>query len=74
MQATAKNNFFLTDISSYGKLSRLSVVKYGEFYQHLLLGLCGESNAQYLKLAHKIVDIADSAYTLRQSDVIEQAS
>jgi hypothetical protein len=76
MQTAAKNSFLLTDISSYGKLAGLPAFKSGEFYQHLLLGLCKGATAKqhFLILAHKVIAIADAAYTLRQSEVIEQAS
>ena len=77
MQTAARSNLFLTDFPSFGILAGVhTATKYGEFYQHLLSELRkGIHNKQFfLRLAQRIVDVADQAYTIRRSDVIEQAS
>jgi tetratricopeptide (TPR) repeat protein len=75
MQTAASSSFFI-DTSSLKRLAGIQITStYGDWYQQLFSGLRkGIYTKQYLlEFAKQVVRIADCAYTIRHTEVIEQA-
>jgi tetratricopeptide (TPR) repeat protein len=73
---TAASSSFLIDTSSLKRLTGIQTTStYGDLYQQLFSGLRKGIYTKYslLEFAKHIVRIADCAYTVRQTEVIEQA-
>jgi hypothetical protein len=77
MQTVAKRRLFLTASPSFERLAGLQKsTRQGEFYQQLFPALHEGiySRRFFLDLANAAIDIADHAFSLRKSNVIEEAS
>jgi len=72
MQTAAKNNLFLTDVSSKESFD----TKYsGRLYQQIVLTLIRNSSdrQQHQVLAQRLIAVAENAYMYRQMDVVDQS-
>ena len=77
MQAAANSNLILTDLSSFKRLAGLQKdISHAAFYQHVLSELIrGVHRKQtFTELGNNLVALAEHAYGLRRTDVIEQVS
>jgi tetratricopeptide (TPR) repeat protein len=67
MQRAAKNNLFLTDLSSKQLFERKHS---GRLYQQIVLGLIGNFPSHSSSLVGRLIDLAEHAYAYRRMDLV----